>query len=263
MVLDYIPTAGEVNRELGKLPSLTRGGLRERYVGPCDDSERVWVGLDFLQRSPRNAAAINWLAQMADLWDEIGLSLGLATACDTWYGGLPEGMVPDDIYPGTADATEEEFEDAIQRWEAAESGCQYFLDNAVYRFYAFNEKLLQFINGYLELGIPEGQVRGERVAKELQGRTGAAEHLGAELRALCQLQAYQHIVEARKGVTHRQHPLRGRTVQDAVFEDRAYGCPQMLRMSRQLFEVVTGLVDRLLEFVDAEDAAQRKAAGGR
>lgn len=248
----YLPAREELDRELERLPFLKGDALRKRYLGSGGDAGYL---VEFVTRSPNNAAAVNWLTSMSDLWEQVRLSLAWASAYDTWYGGLTEGMVPEELLEGNL--RDSDFEELVHRWEEAEAGCIYYLENALYRFYAFNEMFLQFCNGYMELDVPEDQVRGRVIERRLveasQAGNASAQYLANELAKLCRSPAYQHIVEARKGITHRHNPFRGRTVQEEVFEDRTFSCPRMLRLAQKLFTDITQLLDQLLEFIASQD----------
>lgn len=248
----YIPGKEELNRELGKLPALSTESVRKKYLGSWEDASYM---LEFIARSPNNAATINWLSCMSDLWEQVRLSLAWASTYDTWYGGLPEGMVPGEILEGTL-RDEDDLEHLVRRWEEAEAGCVYYLENALYRFYAFNEMLLQFCNSCIGLGVTEDRVRRSVIEQRLEeaGQRGdsSAKRLAAGLAELCRSPAYQHIVEARKGITHRQNPFRERTVQEG-FEERAFSCPRMLRVARELFTDITQSLDWLFEFIASRD----------
>ena len=127
----YVPSSEDLDKELSKLPLLGRDDLKERYFG-----RDAGPMLEFISRSAENAAAVNWMSQMLELWRDIRRSLAFAMAYDRWYGGLPEGMVPDEIVEMRWDNSE--FEERVAKWEMAEAGCVCYLENALFRFYAFN-----------------------------------------------------------------------------------------------------------------------------
>lgn len=231
-----LPTAAQVDAELQKLPTLARSDLEGMYLGDKD----IWRLIEYHGRSERNAQAVCWLTEMYALWRDIRLSLASAMAIDSSYGGLP-----DDPFPELS-------EEAYQSFGEANYWCGYHVDNAIYRFYAFNEKFLQFCNGYLALGLSEHEVRGASIEKALRARGEECAFFLDQLSRLWQFPVYRDVTEARRGITHRKHPLLGDGVDPPLHMSVYY-----MRLAQDLFVEITALLDRLLGRIAADDERQR------
>lgn len=229
--------AAEIDAELRKLATLAREDLRDTYIGDTFDDRNHWF------REVGEYDEANWLQHIYDAWIEIRLSLASAMAYDTWYGGLPDFMT---YLRRSLSGREPTDEEAMLRLAAR--GCAYYLDNAVYRFYSFYERFLQFCNSYLRLDVPEGKVDGPRIQRELQRRGEGCVFYAELLGQLREAPFFRDVVEARKGITHRRHPKMAYT--DDWLPDYA---PGYLPAACGSFHEITVLLDQVLERLAGDD----------
>jgi hypothetical protein len=244
--------AARIAAELEALPTLDQD-LCERYLD-CNDR---WLML--LDREYDDDPG-PWLERAYDLWLDTRLSLAHALAYDAWY---KETLPPDREHVSEffrkvqLEKQGVPFDDRWRYRENAAWGCAYHLDGTLLRFYAINEKLLQFYNSWAQLGLAENEVTGRRVRQELQAKGRQWWFFLKQVTKLCTYPSFQSIVEARRGITHRRQPA----MQEAHDALECY-ISDYLPLARDLFGQVTLLLDELLEYVDENCVPDPEKDGG-